>query len=129
MSAMVRPLIASYEAGAAITKGKAVKFSDALGKVVIMAAATTDKVVGIAQSDATIVGQVVEVAKLGGGAKALAKAAIAAGDRLGVNADGSIQKVATQGDSEFAQAEQDAAAGDIFGVMVKGNTAAFAAQS
>lgn len=129
MSAMVKPLIATYEAAGAIAKGKAVKYSDAAGKIVAQCTAATDKVVGIAQVTVTTAGDLVEVAKPGGGGKALAKAAISAGDRLGVNADGSIQKVAAQGDSEFAQAEQDAAANDIFAVMVKSNTSAYASQA
>lgn len=128
MSAMVKPLIATFEAGAAIAKGKAIKFSSN-NKTVVQGSASTDSIIGISQNAAVNVGDLVEVALLGGGGKALAKSTIALGDRLGLNADGSIQKVAAQGDSEFAIAMDSAVAGDIFAVMVKGNTSAYAAQS
>lgn len=128
MSAMVRPLIVTFEAGAAISKGQAVKFSTD-NKTVIKCAAATDKVIGIAQNTVVNVGDLCEVAMGGGGGKALAKTTIALGDRLGVNADASIQKVAAQGDSEFAQALDAAAAGDIFSVMIKPNTSAYASQA
>lgn len=128
MSSMVKPNIASYEAGSAVAKGQAVKFGTS-NKRVIPGAATTDSIIGIAQNAAVNVGDIVEVALPGGGGKALAKATIVKGNRLGVNADGSIQKVATQGDAEFAIAMDDAAAGDLFEVMIKGNTSAFASQA
>ena len=128
MSAMVKPLIATFEAGAAIAKGQAVKFSGN-NKTVIKCSAATDSVIGIAQNVASSAGDLVEVALPGGGAKALAKATIALGDRLGVNADASLQKLATQGDSEFAIAMDSAVAGDIFAVMVGKNTSAYAVQA
>jgi len=128
MSAMVKPNIATYEADAAIAKGQAVKFGTS-NKRMTPASATTDAVVGIAQNAAVNVGDLVEVALPGGGAKALAQASISKGNRLGVNASGSVQKVASQGDSEFAIAMDDASAGDIFEVFVKGNTSAYASQS
>ncbi len=121
MASMIKPLIGTYEADGAITKGCAVKFVTAKGgKRVVQATATTDSVCGVAQSAAV---------NAGGGGKGLAKTTIAAGNRLGCNADGSLQKVATQGDSEFATADNDAVAGDIFAIMLKGNTSAYASQA
>lgn len=117
MSAMVKPLIATYEASAAIAKGLAVKL-DSTGKKVTACSATTDKAIGVAQNVASNVGDLVEVAHHGGGAKGLAKATINAGDILGVNADGSIQKVASASDRVIGHALQDAAAADVFSMMV-----------
>ncbi len=130
MASMIKPLIGTYEADGAITKGCAVKFVTAKGgKRVVQATATTDSVCGVAQSAAVNAGDLIEVARPGGGGKGLAKTTIAAGNRLGCNADGSLQKVATQGDSEFATADNDAVAGDIFAIMLKGNTSAYASQA
>ena len=113
MSAMVKPVIATYEATAAIAKGLGVKL-DSTGKKVTAASATTDKVIGICQNAVLNVGDLAEIALPGGGAKGLAKATINAGDILGVNADGSIQKVASASDRVVGMAMQDAAAADIF---------------
>lgn len=117
MSAMIKPLIATFEAGSAIAKGQAVKFG-ASNKRVIPVSATTDLSMGIAQNVAANVGDLVEVAIPGGGAKALAKTTISKGNILGHNADGSLQKLASANDKIVAQAFQDAAAGDIFEVIV-----------
>lgn len=117
MSAMVKPLIATFEASAAISKGKAVKFGSN-NKTVTQSSATTDKSIGIAQNAAVSAGDLVEVALSGGGAKALAKTTISAGDILGVNADGSIQKVASAADRVVGHAMEDAVAADIFAMHV-----------
>lgn len=117
MSVMVKPLIATFEAGAAVAKGQAVKFSSN-NKTVVPSAAATDKHIGIAQNVAVNVGDLVEVALPGGGAKGLAKTTIALGDLLGVNADGSIQKVATAGDRVIGIAMDSAVAADLFHVHV-----------
>jgi hypothetical protein len=117
MSAMVKPRIATYEAAGAISKGKAVKL-DSTGKIVTQCSATTDKAVGIAQNAATTAGDLVEVALSGGGGKGLAKATIAAGDILGVNADGSIQKAASANDRMIGIAMESAVAADLFQVDV-----------
>ena len=117
MSSMVKPLIATFEAGAAITKGQAVKFGSN-NKTVVKCAATTDNAIGIAQNVALAAGDLVEVALPGGGAKGLAKATIALGDILGVNADGSIQKLASASDHIVGQAFDAAVAGDIFAMHV-----------
>lgn len=117
MSVMVAPKIATFEASAAIAKGKAVKV-DSTGKIVTACSATTDKGIGVAQNAAVVAGDLVEVALGGGGAKALAKATINAGDILGINADGSIQKVASASDRVIGHALEDAAAADVFQMYV-----------
>lgn len=127
MSSMVKPVIATFECSAAISKGNAVKFGSS-NKIVTKASATTDKLIGIAQNTVTTAGDLVEVAMPGGGGKALAKTTIALGDLLGVNADGSIQKVANAGDRVIGIAMDSAAANDIFAVHVIAGHA-YAAQS
>lgn len=117
MASMVKPLIATYTASAAIAKGLAVKL-DSTGEIVTAVSATTDESVGVAQNAAVNVGDLVEVAHAGGGGKGLAKATIAAGDILGHNADGSIQKVASASDRVIGHALQAASAGDIFSMMI-----------
>lgn len=117
MASMVKPLIATFGAAGAITKGKGVKV-DSTGKIVTQVSATTDKSIGIAQNTVTTAGDQVEVSMHGGGAKALAKTTIAEGDLLGCNADGSIQKLAAANDRQVAVALESAVAGDLFSVMV-----------
>lgn len=117
MASMVKPLIVTFEADAAIAKGQAVKFG-ASNKRVTPVSATTDLSIGVAQNVAVNVGDLVEVALPGGGAKGLAKAAISKGNILGHNADGSIQKLANANDKIIGQAMDDAAAGDIFAMHV-----------
>lgn len=117
MSAMIKPLIATFEAGAAIAKGQAVKIGSS-SKVVVKITATTDLSIGIAQNVATAAGDLVEVAVPGGGGKALAKTTISAGNILGHNADASVQKLASANDKIVAQAMEDAVAGDVFQVLI-----------
>lgn len=108
--------IQTFRASGSVSKGKGVKFgSDA--ETVAQCSATTDKVIGIAQNDAAS-GELVEVAKPGGGAKGLAEGVIALGDLLGVAATGALQKVAAQHERIIGVAQAAAAAGDIFGVDV-----------
>lgn len=118
MSALLKPRIGTYEAAAAIAKGKAVKLNST-GKIVTQCSATTDQAIGVAQNAAVNVGDLVEVAQGGGAGKCLAKATIAAGDELGINADGSIQKVASANDRIVGYALQAAAAGDIFAADIQ----------
>lgn len=117
MSAMVKPLIATFEVDAAVAKGQAVKFGTS-NKRVTPVTATTDLSIGIAQNVAVNAGDLLEVALPGGGAKGLAKTTISKGNILGHNADGSLQKLASANDKIIAQAMDDAVAGDIFAVHV-----------
>lgn len=126
MSSVPQRNIIAHTAGAAISKGMAVKLSS--GKV-IKCAGTTDRAIGLAQTAPTADGDMVEVALPGGGGFGLAEAAISAGNLLGVNASGKLQKVASASDIIIAQALEDAAAGDVFAVMVIGPSQATATQS
>ena len=117
MSSMIKPLIATFECDAVIAKGQAVKLGSS-NKRVTPVTATTDLSIGVAQNATLNVGDLVEVAVPGGGAKGLAKAAISMGNILGHNADGSIQKLANANDKIIGQALDDAAAGDLFSMLV-----------
>lgn len=111
------PVILVFLADGAIAKGKAVKFGSD-DQHVVVCSATTDKAIGVCQNEVTTAGDLVEVAMNGGGAKGLAKAAIAAGDILGVNADGSLQKAAGANDRVIGISMNTASAGDIFGLEI-----------
>lgn len=117
MSSMIKPLIATFEADAAISKGQAVKFGASRLRVTPVTA-TTDLSIGVAQNAVVNVGDLCEVAFPGGGAKGLAKASISKGNILGHNADGSLQKLAGANDKIIGQAMDDAVAGDIFALNV-----------
>lgn len=111
------PRILVFLADGAIAKGKAVKIGSD-NQHVVVCSATTDQAIGICQVAVTTAGDQVEVAINGGGAKALAKAAIAAGDILGINADGAIQKAAAAHDRVVGIAMESASAADIFSMEV-----------
>ncbi len=117
MSSTPRPHISAFLAGAAITKGMAVKIG-ADENHVVKSAAATDKHIGIAQNDAAASGDVVEVALPGGGGKALAQADIVAGMLLTSHTDGKLKKIATLSDRVIGMALSDAVAGDLMPVMV-----------
>lgn len=111
------PKILVFVADGAIAKGKAVKIGSSKNHVAVVAG-TTEKAIGVCQNVVSGAGELVEVAINGGGAKGLAKAAIAAGDILGVNADGALQKAAAANDRVVGIAMEDASAGDIFGLEI-----------
>lgn len=117
MSAMIKPLIATFECDALITKGQAVKFGTS-NKRVTPCAATTDLGFGVAQNTTLNIGDLVEVAVSGGGAKGLANSTIAKGNFLGFNANGKLQKLASANDVIIGQAMDDAVSGDVFSLMV-----------
>lgn len=126
MSSILTPIVHTYLAGAALEKGQAVKLSSG---AVVKAAASTDRVIGIAQNTVTAAGDAVEVASIGGGAYAKAGGTIAEGDLLGVNTDGDLVKVANQHDIIIAQAMEGAVDNDIFSVNVVGPSMATQTQS
>lgn len=118
--------IHSYRAGSGgVSKGNAVKLSSGS---VVKASAATDRVIGIAQNDASENG-LVEVAHPGGGGFAKAGASISAGNLLSSNGDGDLIKVANADDIIIAQALEDASDNDIFSVQVIGPSMATAAQA
>lgn len=115
-----------YRAGSGgVSKGNAVKLSSGS---VVKASAATDRVIGIAQNDASENG-LVEVAHPGGGGFAKAGASISAGNLLSSNGDGDLIKVANADDIIIAQALEDASDNDIFSVQVIGPSMATAAQA
>lgn len=109
--------IQTFKAGGAIAKGKAVKIG-ADREHVVVGAANTDSLIGIAQNAATAAEDLVEVALQGGGAKGLAKESITAGKLLTSNADGALEQTNASGDRVIGVAMEDAVAGDIFAVEV-----------
>jgi len=117
MAITSKPKILVFLADGAIAKGKAVKIgSDS--RHVAVCSATTDQAIGVCQNVVTAAEGLVEVAINGGGAKGLAKAAIAAGDLVGVNADGALQKANAAHDRVVGVAMEGAAAADIFALEV-----------
>lgn len=125
MSSVMKRRIHTFLAAGTIVKGQAVKLSS--GSVVV-AAAATDRVIGLAQGDASS-GQAVEVALQGGGAYGKAAASISAGNLLSSDGSGNLLKVANASDIVIAQAMEDASANDIFEVQVVGPYQATAAQA
>jgi hypothetical protein len=117
MSAINSPRIATFQASAAIAKGKAVTL-DATGKIVTAANAVTDKSVGIAQNEALLVGDLVEVALPGGGGKALLGGTVVAGDLLAPTVGGALIATTTATNRWIAVAMQDGVSGDIIGSEV-----------
>lgn len=109
--------ILTYKAGAAISRGQAVKFG-ADKEHVVKSAGNTDMNIGIAQNDAASAEDLVEVAGIGGGGVALAKEQISMGKLLVANADGSLEQTNADGDRLVAMAMEDAVAGDLFGVDI-----------
>ena len=115
MASSLAPVIVAIEAGGTIAKGKAVK-KGSTDQLVVVGAANTDKVVGLAQN-LVAVGDTCEVA-VAGGAKGLAGETIAMGQFLVSHTDGSLVVANTLGDTIIAQAMKDAVAGDLFDVML-----------
>jgi len=117
MASCSKQRMMTFKAGGAIAKGKAVKMG-ADREHVVVGAANTDGLIGIAQNAAVNAEDLVEVALPGGGAKALAKESITAGKLLTSNADGALEQTNASGDRVIAVAMEGAAAGDQFAVEV-----------
>ncbi len=116
MASHTEPRIYVSNADAAIVKGTAVKFGTDF-KHVAKCTAASDKSCGIAQNDVSTAEDLVEVARPGGGAKALAGGSINTGDLLTATTDGSLI-VGSAGNRLVAVAMQDALINDIFSVEV-----------
>jgi hypothetical protein len=117
MASSLKPLILTFAAGAAITKGMAVKFG-ADDEHVVKAAAATDDCIGIAQNDAAAAEDPVEVALPGGGGKALLQATVVRGNLLVSHTDGKLKPIAAANDRVVAMAMASGVAGDIIPVQV-----------
>ena len=117
MAATYKPKIIVFLADGVIAKGKAVKIGSDDNHVVV-AAGTTDKVIGIAQSASTAAEDQIEVALPGGGAKALAETTIAAGKLCVSHTDGTLKPIAAANDRLVCMALEAASANDLFSVLV-----------
>jgi hypothetical protein len=117
MASHSTPRIVAILAGAAISKGMAVK-KGADDSHVIKGTANTSRCLGIAQNDAAAAEDCVEMAIGGGGAKGLFGETIAAGDYLVSHTDGSLVKANAAGDHIIAMAMHDGVVGDLGDVEV-----------
>jgi hypothetical protein len=117
MASISNPRIYGFSAGGAIALGKAVKIG-ADSKHVAVASAASDKMLGIAQSDATNAEDEMEVALPGGGAKALAGGNISAGDLLTSDGSGKLIATTSNADRYIAMAMESAVLNDLFAVEV-----------
>jgi hypothetical protein len=113
------PRIVAFIADASITKGKAVKVASGYSNGhVRVAAANTDRCIGIIQNTPEASGQVAEVALQGGGAKGLLGEACSAGEDLVAHTDGTLVKANAEGDEIIARAVEGGASGDLIAVEV-----------
>lgn len=114
MASSSAPRILSFIADSSIAKGKAVKIASgySVGHVRI-GAANTDKCIGIAQNEATASGDLLEVAIIGGGAKALLGETVSKGQSLVSNTDGSLVKANASGDKIVALCMESGVSGDL----------------
>lgn len=119
MASSSEPKIYSFIADGSIAKGKAVKVASGyLNGHVRIGAANTDRLIGIAQVEATASGQTIEVALPGGGAKALLGETVSAGEDLVSHTDGSLVKPNASGDQIIARALEGGVSGDLIPVEV-----------
>jgi hypothetical protein len=112
MASSSQPRIVALLAGAAITKGMAVK-KGTDDSHVVKGAANTDKIIGFAQNTVTTAEDVVEVALPGGGGKVLLGEACVMGNHLVSHTDGTAVKVNASGDVIGALAMKDGSSGDL----------------
>lgn len=118
MSSYFKPQILTFLAdGTTIVEGAAVKVGSARTNVAL-STLVSDAILGIAQTVGANVGDPVEVAIAGGGAKALAGGTIAAGDYLTSSSTGALVTSTTTNDHVCAQALEAAVSGDLFAVNV-----------
>lgn len=117
MASHSSPRIVAILAGAAISKGMAVK-KGADDSHVIKGTANTSRCLGIAQNAPTAAEDVCEMAIQGGGAKGLLGETVAAGDLLVSHTDGSLVKANAAGDHLIAKAMKDGVANDLIDVEV-----------
>lgn len=117
MASSSTPKIYVFKCAAALAKGVCVK-AGADDDHVVVCSAATDKIIGITQVATTTAEDPVEVALVGGGAKALAGGTIAMGDLLTSDSNGALIATTTANNRVIAVAMQAAVANDILGVEV-----------
>ena len=125
MASFLAPKIYSYKTTAAILKGKAVKIGSTRDTVVV-GAANTDRCIGLAQSESTAAGDIIEVAHAGGGGKALLGETVAAGIDLCAGADGRLVAVNAAGDEIIARTLEAGVAGQLVSVQIDHSSASAA---
>lgn len=118
MASYQQPNLYAYKSDSAtIQVGMAVKAGSDEAHVAL-AAAATDKVIGLAMSPVSAIEDVLEVAAPGGGAKGLLGGTVAFGDFLTSNAAGKLVATTTANDKVIAQALQAGVADDLISVQV-----------
>jgi hypothetical protein len=118
MASYPQPNIYTYKSDSAtISVGMVVKAGSDEGHVAL-AAAATDKSVGIAMSPVTAAEDAIEVAMAGGGAKGLLGGTVAFGDYLASDAAGKLVATTTANDKVVAQALQAGVVNDLISVQV-----------
>lgn len=117
MASILQPNVQAFLALSAVELGDAVKLDSSDPDKVEKATANTDLAIGVAQC-AAAAGETVEVALVGGGAKARAGEAIAAGKAVVAGADGELFQTNADGDRIVGIAMDDAVANDIFPIQV-----------
>ena len=110
--------ILTYKTLGALGAYLAVVSADTAGEYVAAASANTSKCIGISQSASLGVGDAIEVAISGGGAKAKLSGAVVTGDLLVASTDGTLLKVVTAGDRVIAEAMEDGASGSVISVSI-----------
>jgi hypothetical protein len=125
MASSSQPKIVAILAGAAISKGMAVK-KGSTDSYVIKGTANTSKCVGVAQNAPTTADDVCEVALPGGGGKGLLGESVAMGDLLVSHTDGTLVKANASGDHIIAMAMRDGSANDLIDIEVMVSQAAAA---
>ena len=117
MAASRTPIITTHFADAAISKGMAVKGGTDANHVA-KGSANTSRVLGIAQVAVTAAEDAVEVARVGGGAKALLGETVIFGSYLVSHTDGTLVKANAAGDHVCAFALEGGVSGDLINVDV-----------
>jgi hypothetical protein len=112
MASISTPRIATFKADGSIAKGKFVKAGHAEGFVAV-AAANTDRVIGVAAAEVTASDGRVEVYLPGGGGKVLAGESVSFGNDLVSHTDGTGVKPNAEGDQIGARCMEDGAASDL----------------
>lgn len=125
MASSSSPKIVAILAGAAITKGMAVK-KGSTDSYVIKGTANTSLCVGVAQNAPAAANDVCEVALPGGGGKGLLGESVVMGNHLVSHTDGTLVKANASGDMIIAMAMQDGSSGDLIDIEVISGQAAAA---
>ncbi len=118
MASYSEPRILTYKAAAAQAAYTAVKAGTDRAHVAI-ASAKTDKQIGIAQSAPTAADDPIEVAVMGGGAKAKLGGSVSMGDLLSATTDGTLIATTTAADRWIAVAMEDGVTDDVIGVEIQ----------